>query len=73
MNIKKVEEQDVVRPAKWWEALPRPVFTGEIERQKGFAAGTKGQDRSRSGDGRTATCCEMAISCTGSHKEGRFA
>ena len=27
MNVKKAGEQDVVRPAKWWESLPRPVYS----------------------------------------------
>lgn len=27
MNIKNAGEQDVVRPVKWWEALPRPVYS----------------------------------------------
>jgi glyoxylase-like metal-dependent hydrolase (beta-lactamase superfamily II) len=33
MNIKRTNEQDVVRPAKWWENLPRPVYN-QLERIK---------------------------------------
>lgn len=31
MNAKKIGEEDVVRPAEWWKALPRPVYS-QLER-----------------------------------------
>ena len=31
MNVKEGGERDVVRPAKWWNALPRPVYS-QLER-----------------------------------------